>query len=160
MADVKDLRSEELVNRGRGALRAGRFRLAYEMLNEYCDRQIAEEQPIRSPVLADYAVSMAHVGDIKEAAEVCFRALSVDRRNADAYAALARIYVLAGSRRKAIEAMERGFAVSPRHPALRSVQDEIGVRRNPVIPFLSRDSRVNMILGKIFDKFRQKRRVA
>jgi tetratricopeptide (TPR) repeat protein len=160
MVEAKALRKDELVSKGRGAFRAGRFRLAYELLSEFCDRQIAEEAPIPSNVLADYAVSMAHLGDHKEAAAVCFRAIAADRRNADAYAALARVYVLGGSRQKAIEAMERGFTIAPRHPSLKAVQEEIGVRRSPVIPFLSRDHRVNVLLGKIFDRFRQKRRVA
>jgi tetratricopeptide (TPR) repeat protein len=160
MVDAKDLRKEELVSKGRGAFKAGRFRLAYELLSEYCDRQIAEEVPIPGNVLADYAVAMARLGENKEAAAVCFRAITADRRNVDAYAALARIYMLTGSRRKAIEAMERGFTIAPRHPSLRAVQDEIGVRRSPVIPFLDRDHRVNVLLGKIFERFRQKRKVA
>lgn len=160
MADVKGLRKDELVSKGRGAVKMGRFRVAYELLSEYCDRQIAEEAAIPANVLADYAVSMAHLGDRKEAAEVCFKALAVDRRNADAYAALARIYMLGGSRRKAIEAMERGFAINPRHPSLKTVQELIGVRRSPVIPFLDRDHRVNVLLGKLFERLRQKRKVA
>jgi len=157
MVEVKALRKDELVSRGRSALKSGRYRLAHELLNEYCARQIAEEIPIPPAVLADYAVSMAQLGEVKEAGEVCFRALALDRRNADAYAALARIYMLAGSRRKAIEAMERGFAISPRHPAMKAVQQLIGVRRSPVIPFLSRDNRVNVLLGKLFDRLRPRK---
>lgn len=160
MVEVKALRKEELVSRGRSALKAGRYRQAHELLTEFCDRQITEEAPIPANVLADYAVSLAHLGELKEAAEICFRALSVDRRNADAYAALSRVYMLGGSRRKAIEAMDRGFAISPRHPSLKAVQELIGTRRNPVIPFLSRDHRVNVLLGKIVERFRARRRVA
>ena len=103
MVDAKDLRKEELVSKGRGAFKAGRFRLAYELLSEYCDRQIAEEVPIPGNVLADYAVAMARLGENKEAAAVCFRAIIADRRNVDAYAALARIYMLGGSRRKKVK---------------------------------------------------------
>jgi hypothetical protein len=115
MVEAKDLRDDELVRRGRTALKGRHYKIANELLGEYCDRQIHEETPIPGAVLADYALSVAYLGDLKEGAEVCLRAIALDRRNADAYAALTRIHVLGRSRRKAVEAMERGLAVSPRH---------------------------------------------
>lgn len=160
MVDPKGLRKDELVSRGRVALKSGRHRVAHELFAEYCERQLAEEAPIPGPVLADYAVSVAYLGDLKEAAEICFRALALDRRNADAYSALARVYVLSGHRRKAIESLDRGFAIAPRHPGLRALRDEIGVRRNPMIPFLSRDNRFNILLGKVLGRLRPRGKVA
>ena len=41
-----------------------------------------------------------------------------------------------------------------------AVREEIGVRRNPMIPFLPRDNRVNVVLGKIFERLRQRSKVA
>jgi tetratricopeptide (TPR) repeat protein len=160
MVEANRLRKEELVSRGRSAMKSGRFRAAYDFFSEYCGRQMAEEAPIPGPILADYAVSMAHLGDHQEAAQVCLRAIAADRRNADAYAALARVYLLSGARRKAIEAMERGFTIAPRSHTLNIVREEIGVRRSPVIPFLSRENKLNVLLGKLMERLRQKRRVA
>jgi tetratricopeptide (TPR) repeat protein len=156
MVELADLRDDELARRGRAALKSGKHRAANEMLGEYCDRQLKEEHPISGGILADYALSVAYLGDHKEAAEVCFRALALDRRNADAYAALARIYTLGRSRRKAVEAMERGLAISPRHAGLNAMRDELGVRRQPFLPFLSRDHRWNVLLGRLIERFRSK----
>ena len=157
MVEAKDMRDDELVRRGRAALKGRHHKLANELLGEYCERRIREESPIPGAVLADYALSVAYLGDLKEGAEVCLRALALDRRNADAYAALARIHMLGRSRRKAVEALERGFAVSPRHAGLNSLRDELGVRRPPPLPFLPRDNRWNVALGKLFERFRSRR---
>lgn len=157
MVDTKELRDDDLMRRGRTALRGGHYKLANEYLGEYCDRRLREEAPIPGTVLADYALSVAYLGDLKEGAEVCHRALALDRRNADAYAALSRIHTLGRSRRKAVEALERGLAVSPRHAGLRALREEIGVRRPPAIPFLPRDHRWNVLLGKLFERLRPRR---
>lgn len=152
MLDLKNLRDDDLVRRGRIALRAGKFGVANELFAEYCDRHIREEQPISGTLLADYALTVAHLGDPKEAAEICFGALAHERRNADIFAALARIYALSGSRKKAVDTIERGLAISPRHPGLLAFREELGVRRPPLIPFLARDNRWNVWLGRVFEK--------
>ncbi len=154
MADLKSLRDDDLMRRGRTALRGGHYTLAHEFLGEFCDRRLRDDAPIPGSVLVDYALSVAYLGDLKEGAEVCHRALALDRRNADAYAALTRIHTLGKSRRKAVEALERGLAVSPRHAGLRALQEELGIRRPPPIPFLPRDHRWNVMLGKLMERLR------
>jgi hypothetical protein len=160
MVEPKDLRDDELMRQGRTALKGGRYKLAHELLGELCDRQLREEVPISGAVLADYALSVAYLGDLKEGAEVCHRALALDRRNADAYAALARIHALGRSRRKAVEALDRGLAVSPRHAGLQALRKELGVRRIPFIPFLPRDNRWNVMFGRLIERLRPRGRHA
>ncbi len=151
-------RDDDVVRRARGALRVGKYELANELFAEYCDRLIREGRPIGGSLLADYALAVAHLGDLKEAAEMCFRALSSERRNPDVFAALARIYAMGAVRKKAIEAVERGLALSPHHPRLLELRAELGVRRHPPIPFLPRDSRWNIWLGRAIGRLRPRPR--
>ncbi|MEO8432481.1 MAG: tetratricopeptide repeat protein [Acidobacteriota bacterium] len=151
-------RDDEVVRRARGALRIGKYELANQFFAEYCDRRIRDGLPIGGSLLADYALAVAHLGDLKEAAEMCFRALSSERRNPDVFAALARIYAMGSSRKKAIEAIERGLALSPHHPRLLDLRAELGVRRPPPIPFLPRDSRWNIWLGRAIGRLRPRAR--
>ena len=158
MRDLKDLLEDDLVRRGRAALKSGKYRAAHDLFAEYCDRQIQLEKPIAPALLADYAMSVAHCGDLKEAAEICFRALARDRRSPDVFLALARVYAMGNSRKKAIEAVDRGLAISPRHPGLLALRTDLGVRRSPPIPFLPRENRWNVWLGRMAGKYLPKGR--
>jgi hypothetical protein len=160
MADFNEFRDDDLVRRGRGALRSGRPRVANEFFSEYCNRRIRDAQPIEASVLADHALAVAYLGDLKEAAEICFRALARERRSADVFATLARVYSLSEARRKAVDAVERGLAISPRHTRLLALRDELGVRRPPAIPFLPRDNRWNVLLGRLLDRLHSRRHAA
>jgi tetratricopeptide (TPR) repeat protein len=160
MVDLNEFRDDDLVRRGRTALRSGRPRVANEFFSEYCNRRIRDAQPIAASLLADHALAIAYLGDLKEAAEICFRALARERRNADVFATLARVYFLSGSRRKAVDAIERGLALSPQHTRLLAFRDEFGVRRPRALPFLPRGNRWNVMLGRILDRLQSRRRTA
>ena len=61
---------------------------------------------------------------------------------------LALVYLERGERGKAVETLNAGLRLDPRNRAIHRVWDEIGRRRPPVIPFLSRDNPLNIWLGK------------
>lgn len=157
MPELKELRDDDLARRGRMALRSGKHRIAHDFFVEFCDRQIRDEKPISSGLLADYALSVAYLGDLKEASEICFRALSGDRRNPEVFLALARVYAMGSSRKKAIDAIDRGLGLSPHHPGLIGLRAELGVRRMPPIPFLPRENRWNVWLGRMMGRVRRGR---
>ena len=62
---------------------------------------------------------------------------------------MARVWMAGRSRRKAVEALEKGLALDPRHPGLKRLMAEMGTRKTPVIPFLHRDNPLNVSLGKM-----------
>jgi hypothetical protein len=62
---------------------------------------------------------------------------------------MARVWMVGRSRRKAVEALEKGLALDPRHPGLLRLRAEFGTRRPPVISFLHRDNPLNVSLGKV-----------
>lgn len=84
----------------------------------------------------------------KVAIDLCRRAMDLEFYNADHFANLARVYMLAGNRRKAIETCEAGFKLAPENDALLQVRKVIGVRARPAVPFLDRSHPINVSLGQ------------
>jgi tetratricopeptide (TPR) repeat protein len=84
----------------------------------------------------------------KVAIDLCRRAMELEFYNADHSANLARVYLLAGNRRKAIETVEAGFKLAPENDALLQVRKLIGVRARPAVPFLDRAHPINVSLGQ------------
>jgi tetratricopeptide (TPR) repeat protein len=97
-----------------------------------------------------YGLCLAlHKGRIKEAAEFCQIALDQEFYNAENYANLARVWIAGRSRRKAVDALDRGLAVDPRNQVLARLRTSLGVRNKPVLPFLHRDNPLNVTLGRV-----------
>lgn len=150
LAEWKTGALEDLVQLGIGAARAGQYERGLIFLTEAYQHLGREHARLSAPLLSYYGLCLAlHRGRIKEAAEYCTFGIEKDRFNADAYFNLARVSIAGRSRRKAVEALERGLAVDPRHKGLRDLQQQLGVRHSPVIPFLHRDNPLNVSLGKM-----------
>jgi tetratricopeptide (TPR) repeat protein len=157
MLELGLLSDEKLVRMAREALQSRRYGRACELFKEYCERQVRIGKPVLAAILAAYGLALGHVGQPKEGLDLCLKALSLNRRNADVYWGLAGLYALSRSRRKAVDAIERGLSLSPEHPELIQLRDEIGFRHALPIPFLSRDSAINVRLGKAMHKRRRKK---
>lgn len=87
-------------------------------------------------------------GSLKEGLKLCKHAIKLDPEEPDNYLNLARVEMLRDNRRSAIRALHRGLRVRPGHPRLVDFKRAIGYRRRPVLPFLSRDNRLNVWLGR------------
>ena len=87
-------------------------------------------------------------GNVKEGLSLCRHALKLDPTDPDNYLNLARVEMLRRNRRGAVKALRRGLRLRPGSPRLVAFEREIGSRRRPVIPFLSRDNRLNVWLGR------------
>jgi tetratricopeptide (TPR) repeat protein len=83
----------------------------------------------------------------KEAIDLCRRAIDLEFYNGDHYANLARVYVVAGKRKKAIEMAENGLKAAPESELLLQVRSELGIRARPLVPFLDRANPINVTLG-------------
>ncbi|MGH9367075.1 MAG: tetratricopeptide repeat protein [Thermoanaerobaculia bacterium] len=154
MVELDRFDDEELLKRGRDALKLQRYPQARELLSEYCSRQTKRDLSIPTGILASYALSLGHTHSLKEGLELCLKAVASDRRNPHIYWSLAQLYMLSGSRKKAIEALEIGLRVTPDHRGLLKLRDDMGVRKRPPIGFLSRDSVVNVKLGKALHRMK------
>lgn len=84
----------------------------------------------------------------KVAIELCKRAIELEFYSGDHYANLARVYIAAGNRKKALETIDSGFKIAHDHPYLTAVRQELGVRARPAVPFLDRSHPINVTLGQ------------
>lgn len=89
---------------------------------------------------------------VKEGLRLCQHAVKLQFYHPDCHLNLARVQVLAKNRKGAVAAIAQGLALDPRNAALRALQTEIGVRKKPVVTFLSRNNPVNRTLGKLRKK--------
>ena len=154
MADLNSIPDEDLARRGRNFARRGQYALANEFLSEYCARALRQEKAIPGSVLAAYGLAVGLSADLKEGIEICLRALSSDRRNPEIFLSLARLHAQAGSRKRAIEAIDRGLGFSVQHRDLMELKKQLGERQIPLLPFLSRDHPINVRLGRLFHRLR------
>lgn len=86
---------------------------------------------------------------IREGLRLCEHAVRVQFYHPDCHLNMARVQVLARNRKAAVHAIGQGLALDPRHAGLRALQGEVGVRKRPVLGFLSRGNPVNRTLGKL-----------
>jgi len=115
----------------------------------------SEEPP--SPMLSSKtATGLSHFGlclammqrKFKPAIDLCKLAIELQFYNADHYANLARVYVAAGNRKKAINAIEQGLKSHAADETLLDVRRQLGVRAKPPVPFLDRAHPINVTLGQ------------
>ncbi len=79
---------------------------------------------------------------------LCKDALNSDPLLSDGYLALARIYLLRKQRKFAIEALQQGMKVGQDRD-ISTLLSHLGIRKKPVIPFLSRNNVLNVALGRM-----------
>jgi tetratricopeptide (TPR) repeat protein len=84
----------------------------------------------------------------KPAIDLCKRAIELQFYNVEHYANLAQVYIAAGNRKKALEAVQQGLRSHPRDEALLKVRTQLGVRSKPSLPFLDRSHPINVTLGQ------------
>jgi len=153
--DAWSLSDEQLLRQGRDALRLGRYREACDVLAEYCGRSIRMERQIPSSALAYYGLAVGHAENVRDGLEICFQALAADRRNPNAYLCIARLYVLADAKKNAIDVLGQGLRVAKNHRGLIALRRDLGVRQRRAVPFLPRESALNVRLGKVLRKLRK-----
>lgn len=84
----------------------------------------------------------------KPAIELCRKAIEMQFYDGAHYENLARVYVAAGQRKKAVEAADEGLKILPDHEGLLQLRRELGYRSRPAVPFLSRENPINQMLGR------------
>jgi tetratricopeptide (TPR) repeat protein len=109
--------------------------------------------PIKSPKdasgLSYFGLCVALVKkQYKPAFDLCKRAIDLEFYNGDHYANLARVYLAANQRKKAVDTAEQGLKLNPEHEYLLEVRKELGVRARPAVPILDRSNPINVSLGQ------------
>ena len=150
------LSDEQLLRLGRDALARERYREAADTLQEYCARLARQERAIAPSVLAHLGLAVGQSGDVREGLKICLEALSSDRRDPNICLCVARLYVLSGSKKNAINVIAQGLRARPSHRGLNALRASLGVRQTRAIRFLPRESAVNVRLGRALRKLKGK----
>lgn len=88
-------------------------------------------------------------GKTRDGVKLCRHAIELEFYQPENYYFLAQTYLLLGDRRSASDAIERGLQVDSDHDGLRTLKNELGLRRPPVVAFLPRKHFVNRFLGQV-----------
>jgi len=84
----------------------------------------------------------------KQGIEWCKLAIEKQFYHPAHYLNLARVYLAASNRKKAVEALDAGLRIHPEDEKLRGARAEMGVRARPTVPFLDRGHPLNQTLGR------------
>lgn len=138
------------IAKGINAARRGDYLKAINLLTDaYASGQFDFKDAKSATALSYYALCLALVQKKhKEAIDLCRKTIDLNFYVPDLYANLARVYMAAPNRKKAVEAIGQGLKACPGDPMLSQLRAELGIRARPVIPFLLRENPVNKALGR------------
>ena len=91
-------------------------------------------------------------GQFTRAYELCRSAIEHDPVNPLHYLYLGKVYLIAGNSFEALQTFRKGMILGG-SPELEQMLAVIGIRKAPVIPFLSRDNLLNKYLGIVLGRF-------
>lgn len=111
-------------------------------------RGVSEHVPGLAYSFLGYGIAR-YQKQVKEGLRLCQHAVKTSFYSPECHLNLARVQILAKNRKGAVHAIAQGLALDPRNAALRALHAEIGVRKRPVVGFLSRNNPVNRTLGKL-----------
>ncbi len=95
-----------------------------------------------------HGLSLIYCGDVS-GLNLCRHAAGVENIKPGVFVNLVLAELRFRHRRRAWEALCRGFDVDPDNPQLRKLARKMGVRRRPCLPFLKRAHPLNKWLGKV-----------
>jgi Flp pilus assembly protein TadD len=88
--------------------------------------------------------------------ELCDQAVRMAGPDPELLLNQARISLSLNQRERAVRAIVRGLELFPEDPRLVAARDGMGIRRPPVIPFLSRKNPLNRLLGRLRHRWKQR----
>lgn len=126
-----------------------------------CLKQVLEEaQPTGERAglaYSFYGHALARVERrVDEGLEMCRRGVNLEFFNPEVFLNLARTHLLAGQKRQAVAALERGLVLDPDDTALLVQRLELGERQNPAISVLPRSNPLNRLIGKLRHKLKRR----
>ncbi|MCK5236476.1 MAG: hypothetical protein KAR06_05760 [Deltaproteobacteria bacterium] len=97
-----------------------------------------------------YALSLSVVErDHEQGINLCLMALRRDSYNPDIYLNTAKVLFIQNRKFQAVKAIRKGLLLDSKHKSLLKFHQKIGIRKRPVLSFLSRRSIINILLGKL-----------
>lgn len=80
---------------------------------------------------------------------MCRHAAKNELHDGDVYLNLARAEWFYENRKAVVVALKKGLQIDNRHPGLRQMREQLGIRQRSALPFLPRSHPLNHALGKL-----------
>ena len=84
--------------------------------------------------------------------ELCRDAACSEIHDGDVFLNLARAEWYLKNRKNTVIALKKGLQIDNRHPGLRQMREQLGIRQRCPLPFLPRSHPLNQALGKLMRK--------
>ena len=143
--------SENSFLKGLDLVRRGEYleaRAYFEASMQLVKRTGIDPPPMK--YLSYYGLCLAFSSDrLEEARAICEGAVAAEVGNPDLHLNLGQVYLKIGDRAAAFATLQRGLVIDPRHDGLARQVQRLGVRRRPVVRFLSRRHPMNRLLGRL-----------
>jgi tetratricopeptide (TPR) repeat protein len=136
--------SQELFRRAEACILRRNFEKSEGLLAEAL--KISPDNPF---YISYYGLCIGMRGDHAGAERLCRRAAKLNPVSPIILVNLGRILLEQGFRKEARDFFSRAYAIDNTNSAAALELSGMGVRRQPVIPFLSRDNPLNCFLGKL-----------
>jgi tetratricopeptide (TPR) repeat protein len=143
--------AEESFRQGMTAYEAGRGREAMAFFEAAIklEKRFGATPP-QARYLSQYGLCLGTVMQRKhEGVRYCKEAAHLETYNADIQCNLGRVLLAAGLRKEAYRAFISGLRMDAGHGGIVRELKQMGMRRRSVLPFLARDNRLNIILGRM-----------
>lgn len=141
--------TQALANRGVELCREGEWKQGLNLLAEVPSSELPDRR-LRALSYSYLGYGMAKFQkQRRQGIKLCEQAVSIEFCEPEVFLNLVRIRVMINDRRGAVAAVKRGLQYHPEHPILTEYLRKLGVRRPPVIPFLSRGNLLNRVLGQM-----------
>ena len=144
MAEIDDV--PQMLKLGIAAAERGEYEPALQVLKRVYQLVPPEKAP---QGLSYYGLCVATVEKkTKQGAELCQKAIKLEPYEGKHWANLVRLWLGGNSRRKAVDALEKGLKATRNDKVLLRLRDEIGYRQAPYFRFLSRSNPLNKAYSK------------
>ncbi len=141
-------KAEEFYNEGRRALKEGMMLEALALFEKASN--IDPENP---GYQSFFGFCIAHErGTIKQAIDICEKALKTEPEMIDGYLNLGRVYLKAGLKVRAVEVFREGLKIDNKNLEIIAELETLGLRKGVVISFFLRKNLLNKYLGIIFNR--------
>ncbi len=99
--------------------------------------------------MAFYGLCLIRLGNREEGFNKCVVAAETELNNPEVFLYLAKAAILMRRRKMALRAISQGLVIEPTHMELKLLRKGMGVRRKPILGFLSRNNILNVLFGKL-----------
>lgn len=146
---MKELSSKEIFKAGIKLLKEKKYRDALTSIKIAIEKGGYENVNEIPPLYLSYLGLITALAEKKyrNGATICEKAIKREFYNPVFYLNLGKVYVAGGYKLKAIDAFNNGLKIDGNHDEIISELKKMGLRRKPVISFLTRTHVLNKYLG-------------